>query len=406
MKKILSLILGIMTTFSANAQNQNLKSPVIPSYKKAIDQIMNLKSYDGLKIDSIVNESWNSSDSTFTNSNKDTWQYSNGKGVLAMHYNWDNNAGEWVASFKNEYSYDVNGYQILNISSIWDASASQWNQASKSVMNPDQNGNDTLAFSFNWDKTLGEWAPGSKYVYDYDESGNQIYFLLFQWSAGNTTWDSVYKSDIYRDENGKDTTVLTSFWDAGTSQWNTTNKSKSFYDESGVDTLTCQYNWSAESNDWMITQKNVPEYYMNGEDSVVSVYGWNSVENQWAGSFRFEMLYETDKSFVNQYMWLDGQWQFFSKITTYYSEYLPSGISNPVEETGVYPNPAREFIVIDMPDISNTATIQIFNVQGKKVLDQKIPDGKQISTSGLSKGIYLYRIINNRNSSTGKLVIE
>jgi hypothetical protein len=174
-----------------------------------------------------------------------------------------------------------------------------------------------------------------------------------------------------------------------------------------LDTLTRMYSWSAATSEWIISSKNVLGYYTDGQDSTVSVYGWNSVENQWQANFRFEMSYETNKSFVNQYMGQDGQWLFFSKITTYYSEYTVTGIKNPSSiEIGIYPNPARDFIMVNMPGASNSATIELYNIQGMKVLDQRLQEGKQVSTNGLPKGLYLYKITNNGIRSVGKLMIE
>jgi hypothetical protein len=40
------------------------------------------------------------------------------------------------------------------------------------------------------------------------------------------------------------------------------------------------------------------------------------------------------------------------------------------------------------------------------MLDQRIPDGKQISVGSLPKGLYLYKINNKGNNLTGKLILE
>jgi hypothetical protein len=406
MKKHLPLLLGMLWSISAIGQVQELKKQDIPSYKKFIDQTMMSKLYEDLKTDSIINESWNSSDSTYTNSNRDVVEYSNGKSARLIHANWDNVAGEWALSYKTEYSYDGNGFRTMEMGYNWDASASQWKQAWKSVENPDQNGNDTLSFSYNWDVNENDWVLGMRYTYHFDNEGNETYFLMCQWNAEHSTWDSVMKSDFYLDENGVDTVDISSSWDSNTSHWNATSKSRSFLDENGLDTLTCQYQWSSESNEWIIGQRGVSEYTSEGMDSVVSVYGWNVIDSVWNGFFRFEMQYDEDRSYVNQFMWNEGEWQFFSRITTYYSAYLPTGISNTIQEGGIYPNPASDFIVIDIPGVSEDAYIQLFSVQGRKVLSQKITYGKQVSTSNLPNGLYLYKIINNGKEFTGKLVIQ
>jgi hypothetical protein len=407
MKKFLPFILGLLCTFPAIGQNQALKNLQVPTYKKYVDQIVKSAPYDDLKLDSMIIESFNSTDSIYTNSNLDVYNYSNGKEVLSTHYNWDNNTAKWAVSFKNEYTYDANGYQILNISWNWDAIASQWNHGYKSETYNDQNGNDTLNLNYNWNSTLGDWVAGVKNMYEYNDAGTQTHYLMCQWNGGNATWDSVIKTDFYQDEFGVDSLSLTSFWDQGTARWNTTNKAKSFKNEAGLDTLINQYQWSAELNEWIPSQKSEVKYNQNGVDSLVTVYSWNSIDSVWMGVIMFAMSYEADKSFVNQYMGQDGQWLFFSKITYYYSEYTPTGIKNPSNtEVGVYPNPARDFIMVNMPGASNSATIELYNIQGMKVLDQRLQEGKQVSTNGLPKGLYLYKITNNGIRSVGKLMIE
>jgi Domain of unknown function (DUF4465)/Secretion system C-terminal sorting domain len=70
----------------------------------------------------------------------------------------------------------------------------------------------------------------------------------------------------------------------------------------------------------------------------------------------------------------------------------------------VYPNPAKDFIVID--GLNNQAEILIFDLSGREMLKQNVLNGEKISVSTLSKGIYFLQINNESKVQTKKLIIE
>lgn len=67
----------------------------------------------------------------------------------------------------------------------------------------------------------------------------------------------------------------------------------------------------------------------------------------------------------------------------------------------IYPNPAQEYVSIDLPITHNQATIQIINMQGQLVKTIAIKSGglQRIDTAGLANGIYQLMV-----SSKGKLI--
>jgi len=81
----------------------------------------------------------------------------------------------------------------------------------------------------------------------------------------------------------------------------------------------------------------------------------------------------------------------------------PDKVTNGIN---IYPNPAKEFVVFDVAIVGESATVQLYNVDSKKVLEQKLTDNKQVSISGLPKGLYMYKLNNKGYSYTGKLIIE
>ena len=78
----------------------------------------------------------------------------------------------------------------------------------------------------------------------------------------------------------------------------------------------------------------------------------------------------------------------------------------PMEKTLCSFLPFSEYIVFDVINISDSATIEIFDNQGKKILEQKLSVTGQIFISKLAKGLYLYRINNNGSIYNGKIIVE
>lgn len=91
-------------------------------------------------------------------------------------------------------------------------------------------------------------------------------------------------------------------------------------------------------------------------------------------------------------------------ITYYYSEH-GFNAQTPETQINIYPNPASEYVIFNLTDISDYATVEEFNDQGKKILEQKLPVNGQIFISHLAKGLYLYRINNNGTIHKGKIII-
>jgi hypothetical protein len=72
----------------------------------------------------------------------------------------------------------------------------------------------------------------------------------------------------------------------------------------------------------------------------------------------------------------------------------------------IFPNPASEKINIIIPKVEIGATLILYNIEGVKVIEQKISDPAfYINVRGLIKGNYLLKIINGNLISDKKIVI-
>ena len=79
----------------------------------------------------------------------------------------------------------------------------------------------------------------------------------------------------------------------------------------------------------------------------------------------------------------------------------------------VYPNPAMQIVNVELSGFSGTATIQLHNLQGKLMQQQKLLTGpekatlQQLNVSKLANGTYLITVMDEKgNRKTEKVVIE
>ena len=86
---------------------------------------------------------------------------------------------------------------------------------------------------------------------------------------------------------------------------------------------------------------------------------------------------------------------------------LTSLDENKTEEIILYPNPAQDYITIDIPATYNKSTLQILNVQGHFVYSQTVVAGVQnIQLDNLANGLYMVTIqADGKQSFTRRLII-
>ena len=160
------------------------------------------------------------------------------------------------------------------------------------------------------------------------------------------------------------------------------------------------------------------------------MYNWDESTSQWVGYYKDEYTYDLAFAISDLilppfdlieifhldviankpidwivYYFSNNTWVEHMERTYYFSENAVD-VSDLMEAgIKVFPNPATDFIAFDMDNSSATATIEMFDLQGRKVLYQVVND-KNISVSHLAKGLYMYKIQNNDRVYNGKIVVE
>lgn len=88
-----------------------------------------------------------------------------------------------------------------------------------------------------------------------------------------------------------------------------------------------------------------------------------------------------------------------------YSHIVPINYSN--NYFSIYPNPADGYVTIQLDDIPNNVVVQIKDVLGKTLLEQKAnATNTLINVSSLPKGIYYVELVNDSYKYAKKLVLQ
>jgi subtilisin-like proprotein convertase family protein len=81
--------------------------------------------------------------------------------------------------------------------------------------------------------------------------------------------------------------------------------------------------------------------------------------------------------------------------------------TNPILNSSVYPNPTKGIVNVAIPNLTETATIRLYDLQGRQILSKET---NQVNTSfgieNLQDGIYLVNIENEQASVTKKIILR
>jgi hypothetical protein len=84
----------------------------------------------------------------------------------------------------------------------------------------------------------------------------------------------------------------------------------------------------------------------------------------------------------------------------------PVGIAKPLNNVSsadfqIFPNPAKDFIIVKRPDASNISRIEVYNMLGLKVITQHTDQNNienRIDLLDLQKGVYMIRVFDKSNN--------
>lgn len=444
MKRNLLILTSVFFTVFATGQSTFKKSGIAVNEKfKGFDYYQESLN-EGERPDSFLFESWDKTITDWINTTKVLSVYG-ATSQTDITLSWEKTSipNKWVRSYKTESNYDAFGNLTSTISYVWDINIipNNWVSTSKTE-NTYVNGNNTLSISYIWDgsqwiqtgKTettynqnqkptveitsigfFNQWQNSGKTEYYYDLSGKDTLEIDYSWQINN--WVNSEKTRFAYNASGKVITETTLEWDETLSvpAWVNSGKTEYTYDSNWNITSMISFEWDKTPKQWVGLVKMEWGFTGNEITSVIT-YLWDEAINPATGWVNYA---KTEKSGsgtlpnnvrfteMKSYSWESNQWSPAKRDTYYYSGQATSVNDYPWQkEVIVYPNPAKDFIIFNLSDVTEPCIVELYDVQGRKVTEQKLSGNNRIPVSNLKKGIYIYKFNYKGFVYKGKILVE
>ena len=361
----------------------------------------------------------------------------NGNQTQHINYLWQDD--QYLKSGKEESAFDENGDQTQNIRFLWDGN--QWINGSKIEFTYDESGNQTQNIGYNWDNNL--WVNSSKEEFVFDTNGKNTHFIGSGWDGEN--WFYIEKYETIYDANKNITQLVYSEWDV--KEWLEAAKfeyqydangnmilsnliyffedqqiifmrEESVYDDFGNRTSYSFYSFDEESEDFTLLPMWKQEYvYDNSfsfEDLILPFTSddfeddnGNEFEGE-VGQFDLNLMFNHKLTNLMNYEHDGDNWVSTGDYTLYYSQQTITGANELklANNVNVYPNPATNQVTFTIAATVGQLNVEFYDLQGKLVLNRMISNNNPVLIESLNGGLYFYRLSENQNFYTGKIMVK
>lgn len=203
---------------------------------------------------------------------------------------------------------------------------------------------------YYWDEPTSQLVAHYYEQHSYDANGNETHYAYYQWDDFTSQLVPISKEEHTYDANSDMTQYLHYKRDETTSQFVTFSKEEYTYDKS-----------------YSFSDLILPNYYTN---------------------YFTELLVKNMPVSLIVYIWdqTGSQWVEQQNEAFYYSEQNLTSVSETnVAVVNVYPNPVSENISFTFSDNYNQITFELFDMQGRKLLNRKIKNGENVSLAEVNK---------------------
>ena len=326
----------------------------------------------------------------------------------------------YTASSKYHYEASLLDYAISH--SIDLETSEEINNKSVYTHETDGTLTEVINYSLN---DAEEWVESSKNEYVY-AAGKIDYILTYEWDPVHSAWLNKAKDYYAYEADDEIVTSITSFeWEVGTETWNRVIRRLYTYTDETLDAVLYQ---NYDAGDWV--DFVLLNYTYEDGDLISLIYdifymgSWLTIAEAtftYDNAYTFSDLRLPDLSIENAMLFnhklISMEFQVLNFETfelenassiTYYYEELDTTSTDEItlENLQVYPNPCTDQIQFSVSNDVTTLSVNIYDVQGRKVIDKMISNAETVNTETLSKGVYFYQVSANANTSNGRFVKE
>ena len=273
----------------------------------------------------------------------------------------------------------------------------------------------------------------AKIYFTYNENEKPIKVFVKTIDEDNETWiDAGYLDISYNNNNYISETILSISDSLPEKTFVPVTKSTLEYEVDYLKTVY-QFSFDTVNNSWEKDGKKIYVYDANNNISENQIFAYEN--NVWIETSKVTFEYNNDFAYdqlvlpykLGTFNHLAGQGNLFNhmliKTETFFNQvtdkewvkvgesdyYYSNGEFSSINETennvsaNVYPNPAKDFAYFKF-NSSDTYTLQIFDLTGKKVLSTQIKTGDKVSIKNLSSGLFFFKLTKENINITGKLI--
>ncbi|HLO60146.1 MAG TPA: T9SS type A sorting domain-containing protein [Bacteroidales bacterium] len=315
------------------------------------------------------------------------------------------NSEPWQLNERVIDKYHVNGYKLSHIDLFYNPEVSEFENRFSNVYTYDASGKMTGMFSFNWNDAIPGWDSTGKYEYSYTVAGDSMVEYVFEKNLAEDIWSLRYMDEVLYTPSGKEKIGTGFQWNSVENKWDTTNEYRYYYDENDNDTLYRLFDYNDEGVSELSFEMKT-EYNDQGQKMHIHYYGLESAV--WKYSGKSDLFYNESGNLTQRitYNWDDeaGEYLPSFKETNYYDGLTEIASLKP-SDILIFPNPASDFLAVNLNKPSSSVIIKIFNLNGNLVLQKQLRDQEHIQVGHLPGGVYVYEVLDSGNIVRGKITI-
>ncbi|MCW3788956.1 T9SS type A sorting domain-containing protein [Plebeiibacterium sediminum] len=342
---------------------------------------------------------------------------------------WNKLQGDWENKIKEEYDYASPHQMSGSITSLF--INNNWvNDTKKEYKYINNNLLDEI-IEYTWNSETSIWQEHKKckYLYTFDEKIDVI--LFYDYDVENTNWITRKKTTY---EYINDKIHYINKWIDKDNQWQLNERYWYLYDNIKWQLYTISYyQWYDGDNDLKLISRKGFSYNTYDEFASESEVSRSVNETQWSAiskqSSEFDDSYSYEELLLPYNPLLFTPFYFHHKTTS--STISTKEINNDPfipyrhikffyrnDDTNtdtsekdiftlkVFPNPATDILWVEGYNEMMPIRIELFSLNGQKVLDQKLINNNTVDISRIKTGIYIYKVTQDNQVNTNKILIR